>query len=154
MFSGSTLDVASRAVGIIIESKTCLVLFYPFYEGTTGLANIELVAIPTGNFVYDILTLHTGVADLVCDRSDLRLVLEWNDVVMSYRAKDFFKEDAEDLNYGIEATRLLSVRLWDLLLLVLARSMVVCISWRIFLERVSIGTLTLTVSWLREVVGS
>ena len=54
MFSGSTLDVASRAVGMIIEFKTCLMLFNPFYEGTTGLSNIELVAIPTRNFVYDI----------------------------------------------------------------------------------------------------
>ena len=57
MFSGSTLDVASRAVGMIIESKTCLVLFNPFYEGTTGLAKIELVAIPTRNFVYDIFDI-------------------------------------------------------------------------------------------------
>ena len=54
MFSGSTLDVASRVVGVIIESKTCFVLFYPLYEGTTCLANIELIAIPTRNFVYDI----------------------------------------------------------------------------------------------------
>ena len=78
------------------------------------------------------LTLHTGVPDLVCDRSDLRLVLECNQVLISQRAKDFFKDDAEDLKYGIEVTRLLSVRLWDLLLLDLALSMVVCISWRIF----------------------
>ena len=45
MFSRSTLDVASRVVGVIIESKTCFVLFYPLYEGTTCLANIELIAL-------------------------------------------------------------------------------------------------------------
>ena len=57
MFSGSTLDVASRTVGMIIESKTYLMLFDPLYEGTTGLANILLVAISTGNFVYDIFDI-------------------------------------------------------------------------------------------------
>ena len=79
MFSWSTLDVASRAVGMIIESKTCLMLFNPFYEGTTGLANIELIAIPTGNFVYDIFDIayRSSRLDVWQERLKVCIRVEW-----------------------------------------------------------------------------
>ena len=79
MFSGSTLDVASRVVGVIIESKTCFVLFYPLYEGTTCLANIKLIAIPTRNFVYDIFDIAWGSSRLGVwqEQLKIRIRVEW-----------------------------------------------------------------------------
>ena len=80
MFSGSSLDVAGRVVGIIIESKTCFVLFYSLYEGTTCLTNIELLTIPTRNFLYDIFDIAWRSSNLGMwqERLKVGIRVEWS----------------------------------------------------------------------------
>ena len=107
MFSRSTLDVASRVVGVIIESKTCFVLFYPLYEGTTCLANIELITIPTQNFVYDIFDIAWGSSRLGVWQERLKICIrvEWGaDVVTCQGFLQGWCRGFEIRNRGHEVT--------------------------------------------------
>lgn len=57
MLGRSTLNVAGGCIGVIIETMACFVFLYALDERSAGLADVEVVAVMTGNLVDDILLL-------------------------------------------------------------------------------------------------